>query len=105
LFAWANNSNSGEDGAEAAAVFPVCDGSLPLLQPQTMTYVVQQDGKLLCTANMMPPPPELEEEALRDWVVAKLRMLEDEDVVKKLPRTPSRILVVAGGKVVNFVTK
>lgn len=96
---------AGEPLFSGSARFPEPDGTLPLLKPRTQTCAVQINGKLRVAIDIPRPPETMKEDELRVWIVD--RILEAEGASKlggadKI-RAARKVIVVRGGKVVNFV--
>lgn len=85
--------------------FPEQDGTLPLLKPRTQTCAVQINGKVRVAVEIPRPSEKMGQDELRSWIVD--RILEAEGASKlggadKI-RAARKVIVVRGGKVVNFV--
>lgn len=85
--------------------FPVPDGTLPLMKPRAQTCAVQVNGKVRAVVDIPRPDESLKDDELRTWIVD--RILET-DGASKLGdagriRSAKKIVVVRGGKTVNFV--
>ena len=91
----------------SSATFPTPDGTLPLLQPRQRKCAVQIKGKLRAVVEIPPPPADLKDDALKEWIVEEI--LKTEEGAAKLSggasdiRTAKRVIVVRGGSTVNFV--
>lgn len=86
--------------------FPETDGTFELLAPETQTCAVQVNGKLKFTVEMPVPDERLEGRELQTWMVGQImgtdegkrRLVGPMDVGKA-----KKVIVVRGGKTVNFV--
>ncbi|KAK9439462.1 leucyl-tRNA synthetase [Metarhizium brunneum] len=89
--------------------FPSQDGTLDsaMLQPRQRSCAVQINGKMRGVVDIPTPPPELQGDALKDWVVREILKTEQGkerfgegkyDVARA-----KRVIAVRGGKVMNFV--
>ncbi|CAN8095699.1 unnamed protein product [Discula destructiva] len=85
--------------------FPVPDGTLPLMKPRTQACAVQVNGKVRVVVDIPRPDESLKDEELKAFIVD--RILETDDASKlgdaDKVRTAKKIIVVRGGKTVNFV--
>ncbi|KAG0648614.1 Leucyl-tRNA synthetase [Hyphodiscus hymeniophilus] len=86
--------------------FPEIDGTYDLLAPDTQTCAVQINGKLRFTVEIPIPDGQLGPKELETWMVS--RIMGTEEGQKRLvgPMDVSRakkVIVVRGGKTVNFV--
>ncbi|KAK0727349.1 hypothetical protein B0T26DRAFT_638923 [Lasiosphaeria miniovina] len=101
-------------GGTASTSFPALDGTLHLFQPRKQVCAVQVNGKLRCAVEI-PKPPGLQGDELRDWLLAEI-MKTDESKAKLMPTiaasgsgvsdvvaSAKKIIVIKGGKLVNFV--
>ncbi|KAI5461196.1 hypothetical protein BGZ63DRAFT_355765 [Mariannaea sp. PMI_226] len=91
-----------------AATFPIADPSITeLLRPRHQPCAVQVNGKVRAVLSIPPPPPELQGDALRDWMVEQI--LTTEEGAAKFSQGPydlraaKRAIPVRGGKTINFV--
>ena len=90
---------------QSGALFPVADETdSALFQPRKQACAVQINGKLRFVAEIPTPPTGLETDKLREWIVAELSKTEEgkAKMDSKL-LLAKRIIVVKGGKLVNFV--
>jgi len=94
----------------SSQAFPEPDGTLSQLPPPVQKVPVQVDGKLRCVVEIPQlSTAALEGDELRDWVVerildteeGKARLITDKIDVRKA----TRVVLVGGGKLVNFVFK
>lgn len=86
--------------------FPKQDGTLPLMKPRTQICVVQINGKVRAAVDIPKPPEDsMKVDELKAWIVDRIletdgaSKLKDADAL----RSAKKIIVVRGGKVVNFV--
>jgi leucyl-tRNA synthetase len=104
-----SSNDSSTQSLFQTASFPVVDGSLalPALQPRVQGCAVQVNGKFRFAVDIPKPPPGILEnqEILIGWVTGEILKTElgkakmgDRDVTKA-----KKVLVVKGGKLVNFV--
>lgn len=96
---------AGEPLFSGSTRFPEPDGTLPLLKPRTQTCAVQINGKVRVAVDIPRPPETMKEDELKVWIVD--RIFETEGASKlgsadKI-RAARKVIVVRGGKVVNFV--
>lgn len=90
------------------AAFPTPDPSVAeFLRPRHQPCAVQINGKLRGVVSIPPPPPELQGDALRDWMVDQILATEEgaarfADGPYNL-RSAKRAIPVRGGKTINFV--
>ncbi|KAL6402524.1 leucyl-tRNA synthetase, mitochondrial [Ilyonectria robusta] len=90
------------------AAFPTPDPSVAeFLRPRHQPCAVQINGKLRGVVSIPPPPPELQGDALRDWMVDQI--LATEEGAARFADGPynlqsaKRAIPVRGGKTINFV--
>lgn len=85
--------------------FPQPDGSLEWLGASTQPCAVQVNGKLKCVAQLPAPDERLKGEALQAWLTEQiLASPEGEKLRSKMDISKARkVVVVRGGKTVNFV--
>ncbi|KAH7166167.1 hypothetical protein EDB81DRAFT_639439 [Dactylonectria macrodidyma] len=90
------------------AAFPVLDPTVAkLLRPRRQPCAVQVNGKVRGVVSIPPPPPELQGDALRNWMVDQI-LATDEGASRFAGgpynlRTAKRAIAVRGGKTINFV--
>ncbi|KAH8821397.1 leucyl-tRNA synthetase [Xylogone sp. PMI_703] len=88
-------------------LFPQSDGTLEMLAPSTQPCAVQINGKLKFAVDIPIPPAELSGNELSSWVTEQLLRTEEGKTrlgggrfdVKKA----RKVIVVRGGKTINFV--
>ena len=98
-------------GSPASSVFdnpfPVPDGSIAIFKESTQTCAVQENGKLRFAIQISQVPTELlkkvNEAALEAWVLGELKKTEEGNNWLARGRKWKRIVVIKGGKTVNFV--
>ncbi|KAH7008099.1 hypothetical protein EDB80DRAFT_427537 [Ilyonectria destructans] len=90
------------------AAFPTPDPSVAeFLRPRHQPCAVQINGKLRGVVSIPPPPPDLQGDALRDWMVDQI--LATEEGAARFADGPynlqsaKRAIPVRGGKTINFV--
>ncbi|KAL2067632.1 hypothetical protein VTL71DRAFT_15728 [Oculimacula yallundae] len=108
--------------------FPIPDGTYALLAPNTQTCVVQINGKMRCAVTIPIPDPSLQGEQLEEWLKGEILKTEEGDKLvgksgklhekaggdmrkagerkggKEIDiRKARKVIVVKGGKTVNFV--
>lgn len=115
-----NSSNQQQSSPAAAPIpsifespFPIFDSSLAAIESQIQTCVIQENGKWRLAVEIAKPSHELmeegKEEELREWVLRQIEATQEGRVwsQKKIQDRGGmawkRIIVVSGGKVVNFV--
>ncbi|KAL2118430.1 hypothetical protein VTJ04DRAFT_8090 [Mycothermus thermophilus] len=104
-----NNKEWSMFRGQGKAEFPRQDGTLELelMQPRKQSCAVQVNGKLRCVVEIPKPPAGgMGEAELREWVVGEI--LRTEEGRAKLEgkvdlRGAKKVIVVKGGKLVNFV--
>jgi leucyl-tRNA synthetase len=109
--AWAVLHDSPKTASVFRAPFPVTDGTLEMLKSARMTCAVQVNGKLKVAVEIPKAEEGMGPEELREWIVQ--RILETEEAKGKLVggdgkgvvdvRNARKVIVVKGGKTVNFV--
>ncbi len=90
----------------ATARFPVVDGTLEMgmMQPRKQTCAVQVNGRLRVAVEIPVPDGGLQGEELREWVVREVVEADKGGKLKGVDLGKVRkVVVVGGGKVVNFV--
>jgi leucyl-tRNA synthetase len=94
-----------EPGSIFNEPFPEPDGTYELLAPQTMKCAVQVNGKLRCAVDVPIPDAGLSGENLQVFIVkAILKTEEGKALERKVNlKAAKKIVVVRGGKTVNFV--
>ena len=89
--------------------FPVVDGSLSKLEPDSQTCVVQENGYKRFAIKTPIPPPDLMKEAshlaLKEWVLARISETDSGSKWMSKGQDWERIVIVKGGKTVNFVKR
>lgn len=91
--------------------FPTFDSSLAAIESQSQTCVIQENGKWRLAVEIAKPSDELmeegREEELREWVLRQIEATQEgrmwSQKIQHRAMTWKRIIVVGGGKVVNFV--
>lgn len=98
--------------------FPTFDSSLAAIESQSQTCVIQENGKWRLAVEIAKPSQGLMEEGkedeLREWVLRQIEATQEGRIWSQKKRiqqqqqhmptmTWKRIIVVGGGKVVNFV--
>lgn len=91
--------------------FPTFDSSLAAIESQIQTCVIQENGKWRLAVEIARPSHELmeegKEEELREWVLRQIEATQEgrmwSQKIQDRAMTWKRIIVVGGGKVVNFV--
>lgn len=91
--------------------FPIFDSSLAAIESQIQTCVIQENGKWRLAVEIAKPSHELmekgKEEELREWVLRQIEATQEGRIwsrkIQDRAMTWKRIIVVGGGKVVNFV--
>jgi leucyl-tRNA synthetase len=86
--------------------FPTADETLDLLASQTQTCAVQVNGKLKFAAAIALPDRRLRGKDLETWIVREILGTEEGKTKLVGPldvRRARRVVVVRGGKTVNFV--
>lgn len=91
--------------------FPTFDSSLAAIESQSQTCVIQENGKWRLAVEIAKPSDELmeegKEEELREWVLRQIEATQEgrmwSQKIQHRAMTWKRIIVVGGGKVVNFV--
>lgn len=96
--------------------FPTFDSSLAAIESQSQTCVIQENGKWRLAVEIAKPSQELMEEGkedeLREWVLRQIEATQEGRIWSQKKKsqqqhgpimTWKRIIVVSGGKVVNFV--
>lgn len=91
--------------------FPTFDSSLAAIESQIQTCVIQENGKWRLAIEIAKPSHEMmeegKEEELREWVLRQIEATQEGRIwsrkVQDRATTWKRIIVVGGGKVVNFV--
>ena len=83
--------------------FPVEDGTAESLKTSRQVCAIQINGKLKFTIEIEKPEEGLKGEELKGWIVEKvLGNASSEGLAEKL-RGAKKVIVVRGGKTVNFV--
>ncbi|RDL35484.1 uncharacterized protein BP5553_07415 [Venustampulla echinocandica] len=92
--------------------FPEPDGTYDTLAPRTQPCSVQVNGKLKCVVELPVPDPKLKGDGLEGWIVGqilgtaegKARLMGSEGKKGAVDiRTAKKVIVVRGGKTINFV--
>lgn len=91
--------------------FPTFDSSLAAIESQVQTCVIQENGKWRLVVEIAKPSHELmeegKEEELREWILRQIEGTQEGIVWSRKYQdrgmTWTKIIVVGGGKVVNFV--
>lgn len=95
--------------------FPTFDSSLAAIESRSQTCVIQENGKWRLAVEIAKPSQELMEEGkedeLREWVLRQIEATQEGRIWSQKKRiqqhrpimTWKRIIVIGGGKVVNFV--
>ena len=93
--------------------FPTADGTFEMLAPSTQACAVQVNGRLRLVVQIPAPPADLKGKELEKWIVKEI--LETDEGKRKLRggsekgkplsdiRNATKVIVVKGGKTVNFV--
>jgi len=97
-------------GSKVASVFdypfPEQDGMLGLLRSSQQKCAVQVNGKMKIVVKIPVPPENYKEKELENWIVDEIyKTKEGTDKLsgKMDVRKAKKVIVVQGGKVVNFV--
>lgn len=96
----------GKDSLFSGSVrFPVPDGTLPLMKLRTQTCAVQVNGKLRVAVDIPRPEESLKKEELESWVVDTILQADGASKLGDADRLRAarKIVVVRGGRTVNFV--
>jgi leucyl-tRNA synthetase len=86
--------------------YPEEDGTLEMLTDDTLTCSVQINGKLKCVVELDKPDSSLRGQAVHDWIVSEVLSSPEwkEKVGQKVDVSAAKkVIVVKGGKLVNFV--
>jgi leucyl-tRNA synthetase len=93
--------------------FPTTDGTFEMLAPSTQTCAVQVNGRLRLVVEIPAVPADLKGEELEKWIVdtivateeGKQRLLGGQEKGNHVPdiRKAKKVIIVKGGKTVNFV--
>lgn len=89
--------------------FPIPDSSLPFLSPKTQTCAIQINGKVKHTIELPIMGKETKREEMENYIMEEIQK-DDEARARLIEgrwdiRNAKKIIVVGGGKVVNFVVK
>ena len=99
--------NNPKVGSVHDQLFPEPDGTLEMLAPKTQPCAVQVNGKLKVVAQIPIPDEQLKAKELEDWAVQEISASEEwktSQVAGKLDISKAKkVIVVRGGKTVNFV--
>lgn len=90
--------------------FPTSDGTYEMLAPQKQPCAVQINGKLRVVVNIPLPDTELKGKELEQWIIEEIvgtkegkEKLQGGEKGKVDIRKAKKVVVVKGGKTVNFV--
>lgn len=86
--------------------FPTPDNTLGMLAPSTQACAVQINGKLKFAVDIPIPPSELKGDELSSWITKQILRTEEGKtklVGKMNVESAKKIIVVRGGKTVNYV--
>lgn len=100
---WALLHHPSSPASVFAESFPTADGTLEGLKTKKITCAVQINGKKKFTMDLAAPESSLTKDGLERFFVEKaVAFSKNEDVTEKL-RGAKKVIVVRGGKTVNFV--